>query len=53
VAVPDELLEAAGDRESVVVLTGPLHERDTQSLVERLGTTVFAPPPDTAQDLID
>jgi hypothetical protein len=52
-AVPDELLEAAGDRESVVVLTAPWHERDTQSLVERLGTTVFAPPPDTAQDLID
>jgi hypothetical protein len=52
-AVPDELLELAADRESVVVLTAPWHERDTQRLVERLGTTVFAPPPDTAQDLMD
>jgi hypothetical protein len=52
-AVPDELLELAGDREPVVVLTAPWHERDTQSLVERLDTTVFAPPPDTAQHLID
>jgi hypothetical protein len=52
-AVPDELLELAADREPVVVLTAPWHERDTQSLVDRLGTPVFAPPPDTAQDLID
>ena len=52
-AVPDELVELAGDREPVVVLTAPWHERDTQTLVDRLGTTVFAPPPDTAQDLID
>jgi hypothetical protein len=52
-AVPDELLALAPEREPVVVLTAPWHERDTQSLVGRLGAAVFAPPPDTAQDLID
>jgi glyoxylase-like metal-dependent hydrolase (beta-lactamase superfamily II) len=51
-AVPDEILELAADREPVVVLTAPWHERDTQSLVERLGLPVFVPPPDTADDLV-
>lgn len=51
-AVPEELLELAADREPVVVLTAPWHERDTRSLVERLGAPVFTPPPDTAEDLI-
>lgn len=51
-AVPDELLELAADRETAIVLTAPWHERDTQILVERLGVPVFAPPPDTADDLI-
>jgi glyoxylase-like metal-dependent hydrolase (beta-lactamase superfamily II) len=51
-AVPDELLELAADREPVVVLTAPWHERDAQSLVERLGVPVFTPPSDTADDLI-
>jgi glyoxylase-like metal-dependent hydrolase (beta-lactamase superfamily II) len=51
-AVPDALLELAADREPVVVLTAPWHERDTQSLVERLGVPVFVPPPDTADDLV-
>ena len=50
--VPDELLEVAADRETAIVLTAPWHERDTQSLVEQLGVPVFAPPPDTADDLI-
>ena len=50
--MPDELLALAAAREPVVVLTAPWHERDTQSLVERLGMPVYAPPPDTAQDLI-
>jgi hypothetical protein len=49
-AVPSEILELAADREPVVVLTAPWHERDTQSLVERLGVQVFVPPPDTADD---
>jgi hypothetical protein len=52
-SVPDELLELAADREPVVVLTAPWHERDTRALVEQLDAAVFAPPPDTAQDLID
>jgi len=51
-SVPDELLELATDRETAVVLTAPWHERDTQSLVERLGVPVYAPPPDTAADLM-
>jgi len=51
-SVPDELFELAADREPVVVLTAPWHERDTQSLVERLGVPVFVPPPDTADDLV-
>ena len=51
-AVPAEILELAADREPVVVLTAPWHERDARSLVERFGAPVFAPPPDTADDLI-
>src|SRR5918992_5220984 len=34
------------------VLTAPWHERDTQSLVERLGVPVYTPLPDTADDLM-
>lgn len=52
-AVPEELLALTPEREPVIVLTAPWHERDTQVLVGRLGAAVFAPPPDTAQDLID
>jgi glyoxylase-like metal-dependent hydrolase (beta-lactamase superfamily II) len=52
-AVPDELLALAPEREPVIVLTAPWHERDTKALVGRLGAAVFAPQPDTAQDLID
>jgi glyoxylase-like metal-dependent hydrolase (beta-lactamase superfamily II) len=37
----------------VIVLTAPWHERDAQALVERLKAAVFAPQPDTAQDLIE
>jgi hypothetical protein len=51
-AVPSEILELAADREPVVVLTAPWHERDTQSLVERFGVPVFVPAPDTADDLV-
>jgi hypothetical protein len=52
-AVPVALLALAREREPVIVLTAPWHERDAQALVERLQAAVFAPPPDTAQDLID
>lgn len=51
-SVPDELLELAADREPVVVLTAPWHERDALSLVGRLGAPIYAPPPDTAEDLM-
>jgi glyoxylase-like metal-dependent hydrolase (beta-lactamase superfamily II) len=51
-AVPSEINELAADREPVVVLTVPWHERDTRSLVERLAAPVFAPPPDTQDDLM-
>jgi hypothetical protein len=37
----------------VIVLTAPWHERDARALVKGLDATLFAPPPDTAQDLID
>ena len=52
-AVPDALLALAREREPVVVLTAPWHERDAQALVERLDAALFAPRPDSAQDLID
>ena len=45
-AVPRKIEELAAAREPVVVLTCPWHERDTQSLSERLGTPVFTPTPD-------
>ncbi len=51
-AVPGELLELALDREPAVVLTAPWHERDTRTLVERLGAPVYAPPPDIPDDLV-
>jgi glyoxylase-like metal-dependent hydrolase (beta-lactamase superfamily II) len=51
-AVPSEILELVAHREAVVVLTAPWHERDTQSLVERLGAPVFVLPPDTQEDLM-
>ncbi len=51
-SVPAELLELATEREPMVVLTAPWHERDTRALVDRLGARVFAPKPDTAQDLM-
>jgi glyoxylase-like metal-dependent hydrolase (beta-lactamase superfamily II) len=52
-AVPDDLLRLAPDREPLIVLTAPWHERDTRTLIERLGAAAVAPPADTAQDLMD
>ena len=51
-AVPDDLEQLAAERNPVIVLTAPWHERDAKSLVERLGAPVFTPPPDTAEDLM-
>ena len=51
--MPEEIEELAAERETAIVLTCPWHERDTQSLVERLGVPVFAPPPETQEDLME
>jgi glyoxylase-like metal-dependent hydrolase (beta-lactamase superfamily II) len=53
IAPPSEIHSLAAGRETAVVLTAPWHERDTQSLVERLGVPVFTPLPDSAQDLME
>jgi hypothetical protein len=45
IAPPSEIEELAARRETAIVLTAPWHERDTRSLVERLGTPVFVPSP--------
>ena len=52
-AVPSELVDLAAGRDTAIVLTAPWHERDAQSLVERLGVPVYTPLPDAAQDLMD
>ena len=52
IAPPQELEELAAERETAVVLTAPWHERDTRSLVERLGLPVYTPLPDTAEYLM-
>jgi hypothetical protein len=50
--VPSEIEKLAGEHETAIVLTAPWHERDTQNLVEQLGVPVYAPPPDTGEDLV-
>ena len=52
-AVPSELEDLAAGRETAIVLTAPWHERDAQSLVERLGVPVYTPLPDSARFLMD
>ena len=52
-AVPGELADLASGRETAIVLTAPWHERDAESLVERLGAPVYTPLPDSAQYLMD
>jgi glyoxylase-like metal-dependent hydrolase (beta-lactamase superfamily II) len=52
IAPPSELETLAPERETAVVLTAPWHERDMQGLVERHGVPVYAPRPDTAEDLV-
>jgi glyoxylase-like metal-dependent hydrolase (beta-lactamase superfamily II) len=51
--VPSEIESLAAERETAIVLTAPWHERDAESLVERLGVPVYTPLPDTAQYLMD
>ena len=43
---PEPVLSLAADRETVIVLTNPWHERDAPGLSETLKAAVFAPPPD-------
>ena len=50
---PSEIEQTAADRETAIVLTAPWHERDAQSLVERLGVPVYTPRPDTAEELME
>jgi glyoxylase-like metal-dependent hydrolase (beta-lactamase superfamily II) len=51
-AVPSEILDLASERKPVIVLTAPWHERGARDLVERLGAPVYAPPAETADDLM-
>jgi glyoxylase-like metal-dependent hydrolase (beta-lactamase superfamily II) len=51
-APPTEIVELAAGREAAIVLTCPWHERDARSLVERFGWPLFAPPPDSQEDLM-
>ena len=51
-APPSEIVELAARREAAIVLTCPWHERDARSLVERFGWPLFAPPPDSQEDLM-
>lgn len=45
-ALPSEIEELAGGRETAIVLTCPWHVRDARDLAERLGATLYVPPPD-------
>src|SRR6186997_2373198 len=49
-ALPGEIEELAAERETAIVLTCPWHERDAQSLSERLDVPVFVPPPEEFND---
>ena len=51
--MPSEVTDIAADRATAIVLTAPWHERDAESLVERLGAPVYTPLPDSAQFLMD
>jgi glyoxylase-like metal-dependent hydrolase (beta-lactamase superfamily II) len=50
--VPGDIEERAAERQTAIVLTSPWHERDSKSVVERLGVPVYTPTPDTAEDLL-
>ncbi len=49
-APPSPVEELAAERETVIVLTCPWHERDARRLATRFGASVFAPPPDAGND---
>ena len=50
--VPSEIEALAAEREPVIVLTAPWHERNSQTLVEQLAAPVYTPAPDSAEDLM-
>ena len=50
---PSPVADLAAECETAIVLTCPWHERDARSLVERLGTPVFVPPPDEFNDDVE
>jgi glyoxylase-like metal-dependent hydrolase (beta-lactamase superfamily II) len=52
IALPGEIVELATGRETAIVLTCPWHERDARSLVERFSWPLFAPAPDSQEDLM-
>jgi glyoxylase-like metal-dependent hydrolase (beta-lactamase superfamily II) len=43
---PQQILDLAAERETIIVLTNMWHERDARSLSASLGARVFAPPDD-------
>ena len=43
---PKPILDLAAERETIIVLTNPWHERDARSLSDSLRAPVYAPPPD-------
>lgn len=51
-AVPGALLALAPERDTLIILSAPWHERDSQALVEQLGAPVYTSTPDSAQDLM-
>ena len=53
IAPPGEIEELAAERRTAIVLTAPWHERDSRSLVERLGLPVYTPLPDSAEYLME
>jgi glyoxylase-like metal-dependent hydrolase (beta-lactamase superfamily II) len=52
IALPGELEQRAGDRETSIVLTCPWHQRDALGLAERLDAPIYVPPPDREPDPI-
>jgi glyoxylase-like metal-dependent hydrolase (beta-lactamase superfamily II) len=50
--VPSEIEARTAERDTAIVLTAPWHERDAQSLVERVGAPVYTPLPDSADYLM-
>jgi glyoxylase-like metal-dependent hydrolase (beta-lactamase superfamily II) len=52
IAPPSQIEGLAAERDTAIVLTAPWHERDMQGLVERHDVPVYAPRPDSAEDLM-